>query len=356
MFELKIFSKIATFYQESQPFVVYRKPNAKEVLALFSKNDSLFLLEDFSDSGFVFAPFDAKEKPIFFPFNEFDFFSENINFIDEPIVKNNFSETEFQKENHQKIVEKAIQEIKNGSFQKVVISRKESLSFKNFDVVLTYKKLLQNYPNAFVYVWFHPKVGLWLGATPETLLTVENLRFETMSLAGTQVADNLASVVWQQKELEEQSLVTDFIESQLKNKVERLQIGNPETVKAGNLFHLKTAISGTLHPSKSSLKELVESLHPTPAVCGLPRNIAKNFILENENYNREFYTGFLGEMNVISKESNANKTQLFVNLRCMKIENDSANLFIGGGITKDSNPEKEWQETVSKSKTMKLVL
>ncbi|WP_105047277.1 isochorismate synthase [Polaribacter gangjinensis] len=353
---MKIFSKIATSYQENQPFVVYRKPNTKEILALFSKNDSLFLLEDFSESGFVFAPFDAVEKPIFFPFDEFDFFSENINFIDVPIENNNFAETEIQKENHQKIVENAINEIKKESFKKVVISRKESIPLENFDVVLTYKKLLQNYQNAFVYVWFHPKVGLWLGATPETLLTVENLHFETMSLAGTQVADNLAAVIWQQKELEEQSLVTDFIESQLKNKVEHLQISNPETVKAGNLFHLKTAISGTLHPSKSTLKELIESLHPTPAVCGLPRNIAKNFILENENYNREFYTGFLGEMNVISKESKSNKTQLFVNLRCMKIENNFANLFIGGGITKDSNPEKEWQETVSKSKTMKLVL
>ena len=353
---MKIFSKIATFYKENQPFVVYRKPNTKEVIALFSKNDTLFLLEDFFESGFVFAPFDAKKKAIFFPFKECDYFTETIEFIEEPILKNNFTEPKYQKRFHQKVVEKAIDEIKKDHFKKVVISRKESIPLKNFDVVITFKKLLQNYQNAFVYVWFHPKVGLWLGATPETLLTVENFRFKTMSLAGTQVADNLASVFWQQKELEEQALVTDFIDSQLKNKVEQLQISNPETVKAGNLFHLKTVISGTLHPSKLTLKDLIESLHPTPAVCGLPRNVAKNFILENEKYDREFYTGFLGEMNVISKDSNLNKTQLFVNLRCMKIEKDTANLFIGGGITKDSISEKEWQETVSKSKTMKLVL
>ena len=353
---MKIFSKIALSYQEKQPFVVYRKPNTTDILGLFQKNDSLFLLEDFSESGFVFAPFDASEKTIFFPANETDFFTENIDFIDELIVNNEFVENQFQKENHQKIVEKAIDEIKNGNFKKVVISRKETLQLQNLDFVAAFKKLLQNYPTAFVYVWFHPKVGLWLGATPETLLTVENLRFETMSLAGTQVAENLQSVIWQQKELEEQALVTDFIENQLKNTVESLQIKNPETVKAGNLYHLKTAISGKLHPSKSTLKELIESLHPTPAVCGLPRNNAKKFLLENENYNREFYTGFLGEMNLISKDSNSKKTQLFVNLRCMKIENNIANLFIGGGITKDSNPEKEWQETVSKSKTMKLVL
>jgi isochorismate synthase len=356
LFELKIFQKIARSYQEKQPFVVYRKPNTQEILSVFQKNDSLFLLDDFSQRGFIFAPFDASRKPVFFPSSESDFFTEEVDFSNEIILENQFNENPSQKQHHQKIVEKAIDEIKKGRFQKIVISRKESLPLDFFDVVSVYKKLLQKYQNAFVYVWFHPNVGLWLGATPETLLIVENLRFETMSLAGTQVANDFSSVVWQQKELEEQSLVTDFIENQLKNKVESIQIKNPETVKAGNLFHLKTSISGKLHSSTSNLKELIESLHPTPAVCGLPRNDAKEFILEHENYDREFYTGFLGELNGISKESTSNKTQLFVNLRCMKIEDTIANLFIGGGITKDSNPEKEWQETVSKSKTMKSVL
>jgi isochorismate synthase len=356
LLELKIFQKIARSYQEKQPFVVYRKPNTKEILSVFQKNDSLFLVDDFTHRGFVFAPFDATRRPVFFPSNQSDFFTEEIDFGNEIIVENQFIETPSQKQHHQKIVEKAIDEIKKGRFQKIVISRKESLQLDFFDVVSVYKKLLQKYQNAFVYVWFHPSVGLWLGATPETLLIVENLRFETMSLAGTQVANDFESVVWQQKELKEQSLVTDFIENQLRNRVKSIQMNTPETVKAGSLFHLKTSISGILDSSKPNLKALIESLHPTPAVCGLPRNIAKKFILKNENYDREFYTGFLGEMNVFSLESNSIKTQLFVNLRCMKIENDAANLFVGGGITKDSNPEKEWQETVSKTKTMKLVL
>lgn len=356
MFELKIFSKIAFSYTEKQPFVVYRKPNTTEINAFFQKNDSLILLNDFSEKGFVFAPFDIDKKSVFFPVNKSDFFSEKVDL--NPIISNNheFIETQDQRTNHKKIVEKAIDEINKGILKKVVISRKETVEIDSFYFVDVFKKLLQNYQNAFVYVWYHPKVGLWLGATPETLLIIENLRFETMSLAGTQTASDLESVFWKSKELEEQLLVTDFIENQLKNKVDNLQISLPETVKAGNLYHLKTLISANLHSDKASLKELVESLHPTPAVCGLPRNEAKKFIQENENYDREFYTGFLGELNFNNTALTSKKSHLFVNLRCMKIENNKANLFVGGGITKDSDSEKEWQETVSKSKTMKLVL
>ena len=100
------------------------------------------------------------------------------------------------------------------------------------------------------------------------------------------------------------------------------------------------------------LSNLIDILHPTPAVCGIPKKISKRFILENENYDREFYTGFLGEMNTDST------TNLFVNLRCMKIDTEAKkiSLFIGGGITKDSIPDNEWNETIIKSGVMKRVL
>jgi len=95
-------------------------------------------------------------------------------------------------------------------------------------------------------------------------------------------------------------------------------------------------------------------LHPTPAVCGLPKNEAKSFILENENYDRKYYTGFLGELN--SDVNGINTSSLYVNLRCMEIAKDEAIIYVGGGITKDSIPEKEWEETVRKTATMKKVL
>ena len=101
---------------------------------------------------------------------------------------------------------------------------------------------------------------------------------------------------------------------------------------------------------------MIRILHPTPAVCGFSREIAREFIIENENYNRSFYTGFLGELNLQNFNKDKKKSALFVNLRCMKIENNKVSIFVGGGITKGSNAEKEWQETVFKSKTMKYVL
>ena len=175
-----------------------------------------------------------------------------------------------------------------------------------------------------------------------------------MAVAGTQLFEGTTNVIWQKKEIEEQQLVTDFIVKELKNKVSNLSLSNPYTMKAGKVLHLKTTIEGDWNGT-TNLKDLLHILHPTPAVCGLPKVAAKKFILENENYNREFYSGFLGELNK-NFSTNEKSTNLYVNLRCMKIENNQAHLFVGGGITKDSIPEKEWEETEFKSETMKNIL
>ena len=101
---------------------------------------------------------------------------------------------------------------------------------------------------------------------------------------------------------------------------------------------------------KEMLHRVLEALHPTPAVCGLPTGKAKNFISRNEGYDREYYTGYLGRV------TTGLNTQLYVNLRCMKINVNKAQVYVGGGITSDSIPEHEWEETVAKSKTIKKVL
>ena len=162
--------------------------------------------------------------------------------------------------------------------------------------IKTFKKLLANYPNAFTYIWFHPKVGMWLGATPETLVQIKDNNFKTMSLAGTQVFNGTTNVSWHPKEIEEQQFVTDYITDKLISICNKTAKGTVETIKAGNLLHLKTMISAQLKP-ETALINFIDALHPTPAVCGLPKLLAKQFILKHENYNREFYTGFLGELN-----------------------------------------------------------
>src|SRR5690606_37973339 len=262
-----------------------------------------------------------------------------------------------------------IEAIKNYQFTKVVLSRKETVPLES-DPMSIFKRLLNTYPSTFVYLWYHPKVGLWLGATPETLITIEGNRFSIMALAGTQDYMETTEVVWKDKEIDEQQIVTNFIIQQLKPSVENLKVSETETVRAGNLLHLKTMISAQLKPESSNLKQLIFDLHPTPAVCGFPKSAAKKFILENEPYNREFYSGFLGELNFersmaprSSKKNIENRayavtkksTQLYVNLRCMQIQGHHAHIYVGGGITETSNAEAEWEETVSKSKIIKNI-
>jgi isochorismate synthase len=346
---MKIFDKIIDAYKTELPFVVYRKPNTTSISGFFMMNNDLQYSNNFTESGFIFAPFNADEKAILFSLENSDFITESLFLSDINFDEKDYIVDEKSRINHINIVEKAIAIISNSDLQKVVISRKEFVKLSDFDILTIYKKLLKSYKNAFVSIWFHPKVGLWLGATPETLLQTKGNLFKTMSLAGTQVYQLHKEVVWKHKELEEQQLVTDFIEQQLTGISSNLKIDKTETIRAGHLLHLKTKVEGSLDEN-ATLKSLIRALHPTPAVCGLPRVIAKDFILQNENYDRSFYTGFLGELNINKKSS------LFVNLRCMTVDQETASIYVGGGITKNSIAEKEWEETVSKSKTMKKVL
>jgi isochorismate synthase len=253
------------------------------------------------------------------------------------------------------LVQRGIASIENGAFEKVVLSRKEEVLLRQFDLETVFKKLIAFYPTAFKYCFFHPKIGLWMGATPEQFLKINQRSLQTVALAGTQVATNTDNIIWPEKEIEEQRLVTEFITTGLQNKVSEMTVSSPYSVKAGNLWHIKTDITATVK-SKKALGEIISDLHPTSAVCGLPKESAKAFILKNESYDREYYSGFLGELNIDLATFRTEQSDLFVNLRCMKIKGDTAELFIGCGVTKDSIPADEFMETVNKSMTMRKVL
>jgi isochorismate synthase len=367
------FDSIEQQYNKQLPFVVYRKPNRMEVKAILQKTDTLHITEDFNESGFVFSPFDDKDATVLMPIPKSEVISSSyavLSTIEIPRNHNNEPIIEEARNHHIDLVGKGINAIANNEFEKVVLSRQESINISVSNPISILKKLLNAYKAAFVYCWYHPKVGLWLGATPETLLKIEDNRFSMMALAATQDYNGTLEVLWQEKEKQEQQFVTDFIIEHLKPSAESFKVSDVEAVKAGNLMHLKTMISAKLKPGVS-LKQIISAMHPTPAVCGLPKESSKEFILKHENYNREFYTGFLGELNFetmaaprsgrrnIENRAYAHikeTTQLYVNLRCMQIKDGAAILYVGGGITKDSNQENEWQETVSKSMVIKNVL
>jgi len=368
-----LFNKIDLQYIQLLPFVVYRKPNSNEVLALLQKDAFCYTTAEYSESGFVFAPFDDKKASILIPLEQ----SEQLAVISANAgilvfkTKSQIAEDHSAKAFHINLVQKGIDTIKKNELRKVVLSRTETIKLSEPNPLEIFKRLLSNYPSAFVYCFYHPEVGTWLGATPETLLKIEGHRFFTTALAGTQKFVGKLDVEWKPKEIEEQNIVTNFIIENLQPLVHNLKVETVETTKAGSLLHLKTNISGTIDFKSLNLKQMLQTLHPTPAVCGMPKQDAKQFILNNENYNREFYTGFLGELNIKQKtirntnrhniENDAYKTlntvsNLFVNLRCMQLKSDGAVLYVGGGITKDSNPEAEWEETVNKTQTIKSVL
>lgn len=350
-----LFTKVKIHHQQQLPFVLFCKPNSDKIVGLFQNNDHLYFLENFKELGFVFASFDGDSIP-YIPQKYSDVIVEKVNLPDfyfEAITK--ISSNENDKYQFEKLVTKGVEAIQKKKFQKVVLSRKEKVGLIDFNVETIFKKLIFNYALAFNYCFFHPKIGLWFGATPEQFLKINQKSLQTVALAGTQVAGNLDNLIWGKKEIEEQRLVTDFITSSLKGKVDQIDVSSPYSSKAGNLWHIKTDITATLK-SEKDIEEIISILHPTSAVCGLPKQKAKAFILENEKYDREYYSGFLGELNIDLATFRTEQSDLFVNLRCMKIVDKSAELFVGCGITKDSIPVNEYKETVNKSMTIKKVL
>ena len=340
----EILAKAKTYLSNQMPFVVFANPNSNQLQAYFQHNDSLELFTE--QSGFVFASFNntvkycISAKNSLFCSNEITL-SENINTSEIAI-----SEDVDERVNFELLVGNAVQSIQNKAFEKVVLSRKVTVAI-SLDVLVSFQNLLINYGSAFRYLLYHPKVGMWMGATPEQLVKIENNELNTVALAGTQLFSE--NIIWGEKELQEQKFVTDFITNEIKQFSDTINISKPFTEKAGSLAHIKTTITAILKDSFSFM-DLLNTLHPTPAVCGLPKDKALQHIIENEKYDRKLYTGFLGEYTI------NHKTNLFVNLRCMEIEADKVNLYVGCGITEGSIPKKEYIETQNKLETILKIL
>ncbi len=277
--------------------------------------------------------------------------------------KNTEASTETAKHTYEALVQKATEAIKTDWMQKVVLSRPKYIELPDgFNAALAFDALCQAYPTAFVSLVYLPHLNqMWLGATPETLVSQdENGIFKTVSLAGTQAALDangqpiaLKNAQWTQKEIEEQALVSRYVIGCFKKiRVREYLEEGPKTVVAGNVMHLRTdyCVDTTEINFPQLGTVMLELLHPTSAVCGMPKAAALGFIAYNEAYNREFYSGFLGPVNV------ENATNLFVNLRCMKIEANVGTLYAGAGITEDSNPAREYNETELKTQTLLRIL
>ncbi|MCG8607014.1 chorismate-binding protein [bacterium] len=249
-------------------------------------------------------------------------------------------------------IQHAIEKIRTNKKKKIVISRAvQSKLGPGFAPVRLFQDLCKAYPNAFVSLVAIPDFGTWIGATPELLLQAKGNRLRTIALAGTQPL--ISQPVWNRKELEEQAIVSDFIRECFSQQgMHDYREHGPETMQIGELLHLRTEFNmdlGTGH-AQGFTSEFLRRLHPTPAVGGVPKESALEFIRQTEIHDREFYSGFLGPVNLDGA------SHLFVNLRCLQLLKSSAILYAGSGITFDSVAEQECLETELKLNALSMIL
>jgi isochorismate synthase len=368
------------------PFAVWKLPHSPVKQLLISHQQEKLsrdaVLEELA-TGFIFAPFDRSKQSIFLPANFLFSFEdgelkESINPVEissAQWLEKNFKQgsspakAKFHRaSSHQlskqedinfiNLINLCMDEVEKGTFEKIVPSRTKHISLPaDFDIVNAFQKLCTRYPHAMISFVSIPGVGNWLGATPEVLVSVDHKNiFKTVALAGTQPYTegmNLKSVAWTQKEIEEQALVERYIISCFKKiRLREYDEHGPKTVVAGNLIHLKSDFQVDMKATGfSQLGTLMlQLLHPTSAVCGMPLDISLEFLKKHEGYDRAYYSGFLGPVNV------NNNIDIFVNIRCMQLFDREAILYAGAGITIDSIPEGEFEETEIKFNTLLNVI
>lgn len=347
-----IIEKINQSIQTNKPFVAFSLPESESVTIYFQKETGDFHPTDDLESGFVFFPFDGNEVAYCIPNDKAETSTFDLKLSQDKTKDVEIKGSKIEKEAHIELVAKAISEIKSTKTSKIVTSRVQKISIQKFSIDSLLQRIFLMPTSTFRYVWFHPKTSIWCGATPELLLKTEDVCFHTMALAATRAYENENTRIdWNAKEITEHQLVVDDITTKLQKVVSVLKMSKQQNHRAGAVVHLRTDIRGCFKKGKTNPFVIANLLHPTPAVCGTPQNAAFQFIKDFESYSREFYTGYLGCIYGTDEDS-----YLYVNLRCMKIENNEAHIYVGGGITESSNPKLEWEETQNKMKTMLEVL
>lgn len=345
------------------PFFCYRDP-VEKVLKIgiqtsspeVSEVDNLTADLILNGKGFIFSPYDINSHKRYFIKSDFLFGETVPDTIAKILQQSDFPEKKYDsymlenqsKYEYQTTVSKIIDKINSGEVDKVVYSRTISAEINTTkdDITRIFRTLHIQNKSTFAYWIYIPGMPMWIGATPETFLRKEKHSLYTVALAGTKKND----VGWDSKNLEEHKFVSNYIENVFKqNNFKEIEKTEVETVKAGIVYHLQTRFHTKIEDD-NILPKLINDLHPTPAVCGFPKKEAQKIISDYEGYDRCYYAGYLGVL-----YGNGNFS-LYVNLRCMSIANNIVKIYVGGGITKDSQPDDEWKETNLKSQAMRKLL
>lgn len=365
-----IIQKIDSLIHSPYCFALYRLPWTDECTLVLQMNDEAETLNDIRDlnekQGFVIAPFNlTKDCPLTLirpdvVASGWDTIEKELNFKEESATlqdeKCDFPQHKVplyqnSQDIYQNVFERFIQPLQKKTFKKLVLSRSENHPIaKDFSPLTAFIKACNSYPRMMIYLCHTKQTGTWLGCTPEILLSGQEKNWHTVALAGTMpMQGEIMPDNWSKKNKEEQSLVAEYIRKIIKNYGSKVEEKGPYTARAGQLVHLKSDFRFLLKDTKS-LGNLLNELHPTPAVCGLPKTETYRFITENEGYERKYYSGIIGWLDPNGQ------TDLYVNLRCMEIHNEEATLYAGGGILASSDMASELEETNEKMKTIINIL
>ncbi len=253
-------------------------------------------------------------------------------------------------------VSAALDAFAQGKLAKVVLSRKLILTLhKPADPERVLARLMAQNPHAFHFSLPLGQGRRLLGASPELLLRVSGGEVFTHPLAGSArrasepVQDEAVArdLLASRKDQHEHKLVIDEIRRVLTPHCRELAIPQkPTLMSTDTLWHLGTPIAGQLHGSDASVLSLACQLHPTPALCGYPTDLARQFIREQEPFRRALFSGIVGWC-----DSQGNGEWAVV-IRCGVLDGHQVELFAGAGIVAGSDPAMEWAETGTKLGTM----
>ena len=342
-------------------FALYRLPGATTCVWCESKEQPLALARCSAldgRSGFLFAPFRlTAHTPLLLVVPDV---IKEMSLDELPSIQGDMHFMEHddsaERERYQQVFARFHQALCSGELQKVVLSRRaKETALQDIDPLALFKEACLSYPQHFVALVSTPQSGTWLMATPEILLQRQQGRWHTMALAGTMPSSHFTTTeeplhsIWSDKNIREQQYVSDYIRECLNRHASDISESAPQTLLAGQVMHIVTHFHFSFDAGQS-LGCLIQALHPTPAVCGMPKREAYDFILQHEQHDRLYYSGFAGPLQLMDE------TQLFVTLRCMQLEQRQYTLYAGGGLLKDSVAEKEWHETEYKMQTIRKCL
>ena len=272
--------------------------------------------------------------------------------LDQDLVISNHNEENLLE--WQSISREAINLLSNGELEKMVLSRCYKFDIhKPIDWYSILAKLYKRFPDCYLF-FIKRNNSVFFGSSPEMFLKISDKNAEVESVAGSAARGEKSEsdhefekfLRTSEKNHREHLIVSEFITDILIKYSDNVRVTEEKQIrKLDNIQHLITKFSAELN-SDENILELIDSLFPTPAVCGVPKNKAMELIPKLETYDRGLYSGLVGFFDFNGD------CELAVSIRSALVKDKQVTAFAGAGLVKDSNPEEEFRETNLKLKTI----